>query len=264
MDLGIEGKAAIVTGASRGIGRATARKLLEAGARVAICARTKDALEQTRGELQADTGGEVVAVVADSSIEADIERLVAEAAARFGSVDILVNNAGTMYSGRFERLTDRGLQTQLETKLFGFLRAIRLVIPGMKTKGWGRIVNVIGGAGKEPDPYMLGSGIVNSSLLNLTKALSTELGPDNILVNAVCPGWVDTGLWRRNAGGLATELGVGSEDEARRLAARKNALGRFGQPEELADAIAFLCSTRASFITGISLNVDGGRLKSLW
>lgn len=101
-------------------------------------------------------------------------------------------------------------------------------------------------------------------LLNLTKALSTELGADNVLVNAVCPGWVDTGLWRRNAAGLAAELGAGSEDEARRLAARKNALGRFGRPEELAAAIAFLCSERASYITGVSLSVDGGRLKSLF
>jgi 3-oxoacyl-[acyl-carrier protein] reductase len=134
----------------------------------------------------------------------------------------------------------------------------------MRARRWGRIVNVIGGAGKEPDPYMLGSGMTNSALLNLTKALSTELGADNVLVNAVCPGWVDTGLWRRNAAGLAAELGVGSEEEARRLAAGKNAVGRFGRPAELADAIAFLCSERASFITGVSLNVDGGRLKSLW
>jgi 3-oxoacyl-[acyl-carrier protein] reductase len=134
----------------------------------------------------------------------------------------------------------------------------------MRAQKWGRIVNIIGGAGKEPDPYMFGSGMTNSALLNLTKALSTEVGVDNVLVNAVCPGWVDTGLWRRNAAGLASELGVGSEEEARRLAAGKNALGRFGQPAELANAIAFLCSERASFITGVSVNVDGGRLRSLW
>jgi 3-oxoacyl-[acyl-carrier protein] reductase len=264
MDLGIQGKAAIVTGGGRGIGREAARRLLEAGARVAICARTESQLAQARAELQATTGGEVLAVVADMAVETDVERLVREATARFGGVDILVNNAGTMYSGRFEALTDAGLRGQLEVKLFGFMRAIRLVLPGMQARRWGRIVNIIGGAGKEPDPYMLGSGITNSALLNLTKALSTELGPDNVLVNAVCPGWVDTGLWRRNAAGLAAELGAASEDEARRLAARKNALGRFGRPEELADAIAFLCSERASYITGVSLNLDGGRLKSLW
>lgn len=264
MDLGIQGRAAIVTGGSHGIGRESARKLLEAGARVTICARNPGPLAETRDELSAKTGGEVHAVVADMAVEADVERLVREATARFGAADILVNNAGTMYSGRFEAMTDPGLRTQLDIKLFGFMRAIRLVAPAMRARRWGRIVNIVGGAGKEPDPYMLGSGITNSALLNLTKALSTELGPDGVLINAVCPGWVDTGLWRRNAPGLAAELGAGSEDEARRLAARKNALGRFGRPEELADAIAFLCSERASFITGISLNVDGGRLKSLW
>ena len=264
MDLMIQAKTAVVTGGSRGIGRETARKLLEAGARVTICARGEAPLEQARRELHAKTGGEVLAVVADTSLEADVERLVREATGRFGGVDILVNNAGTMYSGRFDALTDGGLRAQLDIKLFGCMRAIRLVAPGMRARRWGRIVNIIGGAGKEPDPYMLGSGITNSALLNLTKALATELGADNVLVNAVCPGWVDTGLWRRNAAGLAAELGAGSEDEARRLAARKNALARFGRPEELADAIAFLCSERASFITGVSLNVDGGRLKSLW
>ena len=264
MDLGIKGKAALVTGGSRGIGRETARALLGEGVRVAICARTRDALERTREELQAEAGGEVLAVVADMSVEADVARLVGEATDRFGAIDILVNNAGTMYSGRFDVLEDAGLQTQLDTKLFGFLRAIRLVLPGMKARRWGRIVNVIGGAGKEPDPYMFGSGITNSALLNVTKSLSTELGTHNVLVNAVCPGWVDTGLWRRNAPGLAAEVGVASEEEARRAAARRNVLNRFGRPEELAWAIAFLCSERASFITGVSVNVDGGRLRNLW
>jgi 3-oxoacyl-[acyl-carrier protein] reductase len=264
MDLGIEGRAAIVTGGSRGIGRETARALLEAGARVAICARTRETLEEARAELEAKSGGKVLAVVADMAVEGDIERLVGETSRHWGGIDILVNNAGTMYSGRFDALTEAGLRTQLDTKLFGFMRAIRLVAPGMRARRWGRIVNIIGGAGKEPDPYMFGSGMTNSALLNLTKSLSTEFGADNVLVNAVCPGWVDTGLWRRNAAGLASELGAGSEDEARRLAARKNALGRFGRPAELADAIAFLCSERASFITGVSLNIDGGRLKSLW
>ena len=260
MDLGIQGRTAIVTGGRRGIGREAARTLLEAGARVTICARHREPLEQARSELQTATGGEVFAVVADTAVEADVEGLVREATGRFGGVD----NAGQMYSGRFAALTEDGLRAQLDIKLFGFMRAIRLFAPGMKARRWGRIVNIIGGAGKEPDPYMLGSGITNSALLNVTKALSTELGPDNVLVNAVCPGWVDTGMWRRNAAGLVAELGAGSEDEARRLAARKNALGRFGRPEELAAAIAFLCSERASFITGVSLNVDGGRLKSLW
>lgn len=264
MDLGIKGRSAIVTGGSRGIGKETARRFLEEGVRVVICARNAEALERSRAELADSTGGEIHAVVADMTRETDIARLVDSAKQRFGGVDILVNNAGQMYSGRFAVLTDDGLKNQLETKLFGFVRAIRLVYPLMKAQRWGRIINIIGGAGKEPDPYMFGSGITNSALLNITKSLSTEFGADNVLVNAVCPGWVDTNLWQRNAQGLAAELEVKTEDEARRLAARKNSLNRFGKPEELADAIVFLCSERGSYITGVSLNLDGGRLRSLW
>jgi 3-oxoacyl-[acyl-carrier protein] reductase len=264
MDLGIKGRAALVTGGSRGIGRETARQFLEEGVRVMICGRNAEGLERTRAELAQATGGEIHSLVADTMKEDDIVRLVDAARDRFGTIDILVNNAGQMYSGRFAAMTDAGLKEQFETKIFGFLRAIRLVHPMMKAQHWGRIVNLIGGAGKEPDPYMFGSGITNSGLLNITKSLSTEFGEDNVLVNAVCPGWVDTNLWRRNAQGLAAELGATSEDEARRLAARKNAVNRFGKPEELANAIVFLCSERASYITGVSLNLDGGRLKSLW
>jgi len=264
MDLGIKGRAAIVTGGSRGIGRETARQFLEEGVRVMICGRNAETIERTRAELARSTGGEVAAVVADMTKPGDIDRLVESAKREFGRVDILVNNAGQMYSGRFDVLTDEGLKEQLETKLFGFLRTIRLVYPMMKAQRWGRIVNMIGGAGKEPDPYMFGSGITNSGLLNITKSLSAEFGEDNVLVNAVCPGWVDTDLWRRNAQGLAAELGAQSEEDARRRAARKNSLNRFGRPEELANAIVFLCSERASYITGVSLNLDGGRLKSLW
>jgi len=264
MDLGIKGKVAVVTGASRGIGRETARQFLEEGVRVVICGRNAEALERTRAELAQQTGGEIHAVVADMTKPGDIARLIETATQKLGGVDILINNAGQMYSGRFAVMTDEGLKEQLETKLFGFLRAIRLVYPQMKAKRWGRIVNLIGGAGKEPDPYMFGSGITNSGLLNITKSLSTEFGEDNVLVNAVCPGWVATNLWQRNAQGLQEELGVKSEEEARRLAARKNSLGRFGKPEELANAIVFLCSERASYITGVSLNLDGGRLKGLW
>ena len=199
MDLGIKGRAAIVTGGSRGIGREAARQFLEEGVRVTICGRNAETIERARAELAAATGGEVHAVVADMTQERDIARLVDSARERFGKVDILVNNAGQMYSGRFAVMNDAGLKEQLETKLFGFMRSIRLVYPMMKAQRWGRIVNLIGGAGKEPDPYMFGSGITNSALLNITKSLSTEFGEDGVLVNAVCPGWVDTNLWQRRS-----------------------------------------------------------------
>jgi 3-oxoacyl-[acyl-carrier protein] reductase len=264
MDLGIKGRRAIVTGGSSGIGYETARLFLEEGVRVLVTGRNAEKLAKARDELAKRTGGEVHAVAGDMSKEEDIKRVVATATEKLGGVDILINNAGTMYSGRFAVLDDDELKKQLDTKLFGFLRAIRLVYPMMKAQKWGRIVNTIGGAGKEPDPYMFGSGMTNSALLNLTKSLSTEFGEDNVLVNAICPGWVATDLWRRNAEGLRADLGAKSEEEARKLAARKNSLNRFGKPEELANATVFLCSERASYITGVSLNMDGGRLKSLW
>jgi 3-oxoacyl-[acyl-carrier protein] reductase len=264
MDLGIKGRRAIVTGGGSGIGYETARLFLEEGARVLVAGRTAEKINKARDALAKQTGGEVHAVQADMTKEADINRMVETAREKLGGVDILINNAGTMYSGRFAVLDDNELKNQLETKLFGFMRAIRLVYPLMKAQKWGRIVNTIGGAGKEPDPYMFGSGMTNSALLNLTKSLSAEFGEDNVLVNAICPGWVDTNLWKRNAEGLRQELGATSEDEARKLAAKKNSLGRMGKPEELANATVFLCSERASYITGVSLNMDGGRLKSLW
>ncbi len=264
MEMGIKGRVAIVTGGSRGIGRETAREFLEAGVKVMTCSRHGEDVEKTCKDLADETGGEIRSIEADTSKAEDIERLVERTVNEFGTVDMLFNNAGTMYSGRFAALTDDGLQTQLDTKLFGFMRMIRAVWPIMREKRWGRIVNTIGGAGKEPDPYMFGSGMTNSALLNLTKSLSTEFAPHNVLVNAICPGWVKTDLWDRNLGNLQSELGVDSADEATRQAAKKNALGRFGTPQELANAVVFLCSERASYITGVSLNLDGGRLKGLW
>lgn len=264
MDLGINGRVAIVTGGSRGIGRETAREFLEAGAKVVTCARHGDAVAKACQELASQTGGEITSVQADTSTQEGVDAVVKHALNSFGTVDMLFNNAGTMYSGRFAALTDDGLQAQFDTKLFGFMRMIRAVWPIMQEKRWGRIVNAIGGAGKEPDPYMFGSGMTNSALLNLTKSLSTEFAPYNVLVNAICPGWVKTALWERNLGNLQQELGVDSAEEATRLAQKKNALGRFGHPEELANAVVFLCSERASYITGVSVNLDGGRLKGLW
>ena len=264
MDLGIKGRRAIVTGGSSGIGFETARLFLEEGVRVLITGRNAAKLNHARDELAKRTGGEVHAIVADMTKEAEIAKMVATAKEKLGGVDILINNAGQMYSGRFAAFTDDEMKKQLETKLFGFIRAIRAVYPMMKAQKWGRIVNTIGGAGKEPDPYMFGSGMTNSALLNLTKSLSTEFGGDNVLVNAICPGWVATDLWVRNTEGLKKELKVTTEEEARKLAARKNSLGSMGKPEELANATVFLCSERASYITGVSLNLDGGRLKGLW
>lgn len=263
MDLGIKGKHAVVTGGSKGIGYAVTEKLLAEGAKVTICARNADLLEKSRAELA--KSGEVHAVVADMSKKADAEKLIKSAAGKFGPVQILFNNAGEMHTGHFDSMTEERLQLQLDTKLFGFMRTIRLVYPMMKEKGWGRIVNIIGGAGKQPEPVSLGSSIVNAGLLALTKALSNDWAKDNVLVNAVCPGFVETDNWSRNMQGLLRDNDFGkSESELRKNAPKNNAMGRWGTPEELSNAVLFLCSDAASYITGVSINVDGGRLKATW
>jgi len=266
MELGIKGKSAIVTGGSKGIGYSAARRLLAEGTNVTICARDPAQLETARRELARSDAGKVCAVVADITRKQDIERLVKSAADTFGPVQILLNNAGEMHTGHFDVMTEERLQLQLDTKLFGYMRAIRLVFPMMREKGWGRIVNIIGGAGKQPDPVSLGSSITNAALLSLTKSLSNDWGRLGICVNGVCPGYVDTDNWARNMAGViqAGDFGGRDETETRANAPKNNSMNRWGDPDELSGAIAFLCSDQVSFITGVTINTDGGRLKALW
>ena len=172
MDLGIEGRRAIVTGGSRGIGYETAKRFLMEGARVLVCARDGEGLEKARGELAAL--GEVAALRADTSEEGSAGKIVAAAEEAFGGVDILVNNAGEMSSGRFEVLSDTMLQTQLDTKLFGFLRMIRAVVPHMRKGGWGRIVNVASIAGLEGDKYITAYAAAKHAVVGFTRALAAE------------------------------------------------------------------------------------------
>jgi 3-oxoacyl-[acyl-carrier protein] reductase len=266
MDFGIKGKSAIVTGGSKGIGYASARRFLENGARVTICARNGETLNKARDEL-AKISPDVHAVVADMTKKPDIENLVRKASEKFGPVQILLNNAGEMQTGHFDTMTEERLQLQLDTKLFGYMRAIRLVFPMMKEKGWGRIVSIIGGAGKQPEPVSLGSSMTNAALLALTKSLSQDWAKHGVLVNAVCPGYIETDNWTRNMQGLLRDNDFMSKSEAElRVNAPKfnNSMGRWGTPDELANAVLFLASDACSFITGMSINVDGGRLKSLW
>jgi len=266
MDLGIRGKSAVVTGGSKGIGYASAKRLLEEGAKVTICARNADVLNKARDTL-AKISPDVQAVVADMTKKPDIENLFKKAAEKFGPVQILLNNAGEMHTGHFDSMTEERLQLQLDTKLFGYMRAIRAVFPGMKEKGWGRIVNIIGGAGKQPEPVSLGSSITNAGLLAVTKSLSQDWGKYNVLVNAVCPGYVETDNWTRNMQGLLRDNDFQSKSEAElRVNAPKfnNSMQRWGKPEELAEAVIFLSSNSCSYITGMAINLDGGRLKGLF
>lgn len=256
MDLDVSGKVAIVTGASRGIGLAIARRLHAEGAKVAICGRDAGRLDQAEVSLK-QQGRHVLACVADMT-DADARlALVDRVLEQFGSVDILVNNAGTHVRGAFDDMTEAQLQGQLDAKLFGFLGMIRAVVPHMRKAGDGRIVNVIGQAARHPHPDRLPSGITNAAVQAMSKAVADGLARENIRVNAVCPQYVETDIITHTIEKEMRERGV---DRTTALAGftRANVLGRLGQPDEIADVVAFLVSGRSAYVTGSSVSVDGG------
>lgn len=256
MELGLAGKVAIVTGASRGIGLAIARRLLAEGARLAICARNGDPLEQAADRLRQD-GGTVLAVVADTSDGDARAEFVRQALSRLGRIDILVNNAGTHVRGTLDDMTEAQLKRQLDDKVFGFLGMIRAVVPEMRRRGDGRIVNIIGQAGRHPHPDRLPSGIANAAAQAMTKSVADALARDNIRVNAVCPQYIETEIV---ASTIVREMDNRGVDRATAVAGftRANVLGRLGQPEEVADLVAFLVSDRADFVCGSAVSIDGG------
>ncbi len=252
MDLGLKDKVAIVTGGTQGIGRATALALAREGAAVAIAARGRERLEQTAAEIRA-SGGRVAAVQADVSKAADCERLVAETVRVFGRLDILVNNAGTSATGEFAAATDEIWQADFELKLFAAIRLARLAIPHMKQQGGGRIVNLTNIGAKQPRAKSMPTTVTRAAGLALTKALSKELAPDKILVNTVCIGLVRAGQHEAKA----ARTGVDVEQLYAALG-KDIPLGRVGRAEEVANVIAFLVSDAASYVSGTSVNLDGG------
>ncbi|OLC32492.1 MAG: short-chain dehydrogenase [Candidatus Rokubacteria bacterium 13_1_40CM_4_69_5] len=250
MELGLAGKVAIVTGGSEGLGRACAERFAREGARVAICARRKDVLERAAEDIRKAAGGEVLARPADVTRPADVEAFVAAVVAQCGGVDILVNNAGTSAAAAFEQVDDAAWQRDIELKLMAAVRFCRLVVPHMKRRGGGRIINITTVGGKAPAPRALPTTVTRAAGINLTKALAGEYAPDRILVNTVCLGLVKSAQWERRAKG---DLEGYYKDVARRVP-----IGRVGEAEEFADLVAFLASERAGYITGTAINFDGG------
>jgi NAD(P)-dependent dehydrogenase (short-subunit alcohol dehydrogenase family) len=252
MDLELKDKVAIVTGGTQGIGKAAALRLAAEGARVVIAARGRELLDQVAGEIRA-AGGSVAAVQADVSRAEDCARLVAEAVQAFGRLDILVNNAGTSATGEFESVTDDLWQADFELKLFAAIRLARLAIPHMKRQGGGRIVNITNIGAKQPRAKSMPTTVTRAAGLAFTKALSKEFAPHQILVNTICIGSVRAGQHDRKA----AKAGIAAEQYYANMG-KDIPLGRVGRAEEVANAIAFLASGAASFITGSSLNLDGG------
>jgi NAD(P)-dependent dehydrogenase (short-subunit alcohol dehydrogenase family) len=252
MDLELTGKVAIVTGASQGIGRATALRLAGEGASVVIAARGGELLDKLAREIRA-AGGSAAAVQADVSRAEDCARLVAEAVKAFGRLDILVNNAGTSATGAFESATDDIWQADFELKLFAAIRLSRLAIPHMKQQGGGRIINITNIGAKQPRAKSMPTTVTRAAGLAFTKALSKEFAPQQILVNTVCIGSVRAGQHERKA----AKAGIAVEQLYADMA-KDIPLGRVGRAEEVANVIAFLASAAASFVTGTSVNLDGG------
>ena len=252
MDLKLGDKVAIVTGGTQGIGKATAMVLAKEGACVVIAARGHELLETVAAEIRA-AGGKVAAIQADVSKPEDCERLIAGALAGFGRIDILVNNAGTSATGEFESVTDATWQADFDLKLFGAIRLARLAIPQMRKQGGGRIINITNIGAKQPRAKSMPTTVTRAAGLALTKALSKEFAADKILVNTVCIGLIRAGQHERKAAKSGVDVesiyaGMGKDIP----------LGRVGLAEEVANVIAFLASDAASYVTGTSINLDGG------
>ena len=252
MNLELKGKVAIVTGGTQGIGKATAMRLAEEGASVVIAARGRELLDGVAAQIRS-AGGSVAAVQADVSRAEECERVVAEALKAFGRIDILVNNAGTSATGEFESVTDATWQADLDLKLFAAIRLARLAIPYMKKQGGGRIVNITNIGAKQPRAKTMPTTVTRAAGLAFTKALSKEYAPHKILVNTVCIGLIRAGQHEKKA----AKAGVPVEQLYETMG-KDIPLGRVGRAEEVANVIAFLASVAASYVTGTSINLDGG------
>jgi 3-oxoacyl-[acyl-carrier protein] reductase len=262
MDLGLKGRVAIVGGASKGLGRACAEVLAEEGVRVVVCSRTGAELERTAAAIRDGTGAEVLAVAGDLDRHEVIRDLVAATVERFGRLDILVNNSGGPPLARAASATEEQWAVAIQRSLLFFARMSREALPHLKRHGAGRIINVLASTVYQPIPNLALSGATRMGVVAFAKSLADEVGREGILVNNVCPGSILTERMLSNVTARARELGIPVEDALAQRAA-ETAVGRIGEPREMAHLVAFLASDRASYITGTTILVDGGLVRSV-
>jgi 3-oxoacyl-[acyl-carrier protein] reductase len=268
MDLGIAGRACAVTGASRGIGRETALALANEGANVLLVARDERRLDEVREEVDAvgarAGGGKAAALALDVTDVDAGERMLAAASASFDRLDILVNNAGSARWRDLDDVPDEDWRAQYELNVMAPLRAIKAAAPAMAERGWGRIVNVCSTAGKRPSAAMPEYSVAKAAELSLSRLFADRYAASGVLVNAICPGPTESEMWM-DPGGLLDQSqqlsGAAGREEALAAAGSKRPIGRLAEPYEIAAAIAFLCSERASYTSGAAWSVDGGTVQ---
>jgi 3-oxoacyl-[acyl-carrier protein] reductase len=257
MDLGLNGKVALVTAASKGLGKAIALELAREGADVAIASRSEDSLQLAAAEIADETGRAPLYVAADMTSADDIDRLVQTVIDRYGRIDILVNNTGGPPPGFFADFTDEQWQRAVDLLLLSSVRLIRAVLPSMRERHWGRIINSTSVAVKQPIPNLLLSNAVRTAVIGLAKSLSNEVAAEGVTVNNLLPGSIYTDRIIQTNNNAAQRTGR-TPEEVRAAAEADIPMKRYGRVDEYAAAAAFLASDRASYITGVSLLVDGG------
>ena len=262
MDFGIRGKVALVGGSSRGLGRAIAEALAAEGTDLALCARTADAVAQTAEHIAATTGVRTIAVAADLSDEADVQRVADAALAAFGRVDILVTNTGGPPAGPFETHSADTWRKAIAQNLESVVNLTRALLPGMKQHGWGRILNITSIAVKQPVPDLILSNSIRAAVTGFARTLANEVATFGITVNNIMPGYTRTDRLEHLASRVAAARGLRPEAQFH-VWDDEIPMRRIGEPHELAAVVAFLASERASYVTGQSIAVDGGWIRGL-
>jgi len=263
MDLGLKDRVAIVAASSQGLGKAVALGLAREGAKLAICSRSESNINRAAEEIRQETGVEVLARPVDVTGYEQVRRFISEANDRFGRVDICVTNAGGPPAKPFAETTVEDWRAEVDLNLMSTLYFVREVLPLMQKRKWGRVITITSSSVKQPVDNLVLSNSVRSAVSGLMKTLSNEYGKDNILVTNVCPGYTLTARLDELSGRLAKAEGVDSA-EIRQRWARQIPLGRLGRPEEFANMVVFLASERASYITGVSIAIDGGQVKGIY